>query len=73
VQHFDALQKATLRRTATAIKRETERFGYVGFVVMRLMMNAVSATPVSRALWFIESHLAHDLKLNQLGSQRRDM
>jgi hypothetical protein len=26
-------------------------------------MDAVGATPVSRALWFIESHLTHDLTL----------
>src|ERR1700733_12323864 len=46
------------RRTATAIKQETERFGYGAFVATRSRMNAVSATPVSRSLWFIESHLA---------------
>jgi AraC family transcriptional regulator len=29
-------------------------------------MDAVSATPVSRALWFIESHLTHDLTLEEI-------
>ena len=29
-------------------------------------MNAVSATPVSRSLWFIESHLALDLTLDEI-------
>ena len=29
-------------------------------------MDAVGATPVSRALWFIESHLTHDLTLEEI-------
>ena len=29
-------------------------------------MEAVSATPVNRALWFIESHLTHDLTLDEI-------
>jgi AraC-like DNA-binding protein len=55
-----------LRRTATPIKRKTERSGYRGFVLMRLKMDAVTATPVSRALWFIESHFGRELTLEEI-------
>jgi AraC family transcriptional regulator len=55
-----------LRRTATPIKRKTERSGYRGFVLLRLKMDAVTATPVSRALWFIESHFGRELTLEEI-------
>jgi AraC family transcriptional regulator len=55
-----------LRKTATAIKRLSDRFGYLGFVVARLEMDAASATPVSRALWFVESHFGRELTLEEI-------
>jgi hypothetical protein len=44
----------------------TKRFGYRVFVVTRLEMDDGSATPVSRALWFIESHFGRELTLEEI-------